>query len=650
MLPAQHSHFAPSAPHIMCCTKESAPPAHHTVSEHHTQHDTTTTTNTSNTRAPTINSKHHQTTSLNKLLDALKLIKDIEYDYDDDDFFDEIGDLADTMMSRVSDVTGDALHRVSMSKPNQETLKKLYKIIDQFQTEQRSNNIDASSDEPEDDAEQDDLVEDENGDDDEGDSKLPSRLPVRDGPTGPPGSPAHYYYTHPHTHPATAAAAAAAPNNPNVINMSHPHAQFLPHGNHSDDHLIATRLSLIGVSGVPTGNGKLNLDDLAAASYLMETANSTASAERNRQYSYQSAPSGTQSQCPSHHSHHSAASAPDPSWKRSAHAMEMPSRYEQEYQGMRYGDPGPGSTGPGPYSNGQGEYYYYPQLGGSTVSASIQSEYSRRNVAQRFSNGSMATSSIHDHIAHSKNSSQQDHVFSTSTRALSDHLMFYPDFRSGARTPNNFLRNSGGVGVGVGVGGASLQIQGNNGNHCNTTSLNKSGSIPVSNSHEGIISNGNHYGTHRSALKKPGENNSDGEFIGEIVLDKSDRQYATSFSFAVLQEVESCEFRKRDITGKRHGLPLRFKGLACKYCQGNAGIGGRLFPSRIKTMSDTNKTLMPLYTHLMKCKDVPAPTKVNLQSFKDSHDKERKLKNKHGSQKMLFSRIWKRLHGYYPNE
>ena len=648
MLPAQHD--VPSA-HIMSEHKESA----HTVSEHHTKHTTTT----SNTRAPTTMSEHHKTTSLNKLLGALKLIKDIEYDYDDDDFFDEIGDLADTMMSRVSDVTGDALYRVSMSKPNQETLKKLYKIIDQFPTEQRSNNIDASSDEPDDAEEQDDL---EDGDDDEGDSKPPSRLPVRNSPSGPPGPPGSHahYYTHPQTHPA-AATAAAAPSNPNVINMSHPRAQCLPHGNHSDDHLIATRLSLIGVSGVPTGNGKLNLDDLAAASYLMETANSTASAERNRQYSYQSAPSGTQSQCPSHHSHRSAASAPDPSWKRNAHAMEMPTRYEQqEYQGIRYGDPGPGSTGAGaaggagPYSNGGGGYYFYPQLGGSTVSASIQSEYSRRNVAQRFSNGSVATSSIHDHIAHSKNSSQQDHVFPTSTRALSDHLMFYPDFRSRARTSaashgNNFLRNSGG-GVGGGVGGASLQIQGNNGNHYNTTSLNGSGNIPVANSHEGIISNGNHDGTNRSALEKPGEKDANGEFIGEIVLDKSDRQYATSFSFAVLQEVESCEFRKRDITGKRHGLPLGFKGLACKYCQGNAGIGGRLFPSKIKTMSDTNKTLMPLYTHLMKCKDVPVPTKVNLQSFKDSHDKERKLKNKHGSQKMLFSRIWKRLHGYYPNE
>lgn len=77
--------------------------------------------------------------------------------------------------------------------------------------------------------------------------------------------------------------------------------------------------------------------------------------------------------------------------------------------------------------------------------------------------------SIHDHIAHSKNSSQQDHMFPTSTMALPDQLVDYPDFRSGTRTStishrNNFVRVSG-VGVGGGVGGASLQIQGNKGNH-----------------------------------------------------------------------------------------------------------------------------------------------------------------------------------------
>lgn len=136
----------------------------------------------------------------------------------------------------------------------------------------------------------------------------------------------------------------------------------------------------------------------------------------------------------------------------------------------------------------------------------------------------------------------------------------------------------------------------------------------MENSHEGIISNGNHDGTNQLALEKLGEQNADGEFVGQIVvLDKSDREYATTFSFAVLQEVESCEFRKQNITGKRHGLPLGFKGLACKYCQGMGGLGTAF--SEQKTMWDTNKTLMPLYTHLMKCKKVPVQLAVIQQGF-----------------------------------
>jgi len=137
-------------------------------------------------------------------------------------------------------------------------------------------------------------------------------------------------------------------------------------------------------------------------------------------------------------------------------------------------------------------------------------------------------------------------------------------------------------------------------------------------------------------------------FKAVAVLENADRRHATAFSFAVLEEVESCEFRIRDITGKRRGLPLGFKGLTCRHCQGDKGIGGRLFPSKIKTMSDTNKTLMPLYAHLIKCKYVPLTTKTQLEALFETHEIERRKQNRHGSQKMLFTMIWKRIHGHFP--
>lgn len=137
------------------------------------------------------------------------------------------------------------------------------------------------------------------------------------------------------------------------------------------------------------------------------------------------------------------------------------------------------------------------------------------------------------------------------------------------------------------------------------------------------------------------------ECPANYVITPSDRELATDFSFAVLTEVEACTFGKQDRTGKRRSLPLGFQGLACRHCRGLSKIGGRLFPSTIKTMSDTNKTLMALYNHLIKCPVCPNDKKVYLQYLKESHENERKSK-RYGSQKALFSKIWKRLHGKCP--
>ena len=137
------------------------------------------------------------------------------------------------------------------------------------------------------------------------------------------------------------------------------------------------------------------------------------------------------------------------------------------------------------------------------------------------------------------------------------------------------------------------------------------------------------------------------DFGSNCVISAADRELATDFSFAVLTEVEACTFGKQDRTGKRRSLPLGFQGLACRHCRGLSKIGGRLFPSTIKTMSDTNKTLMALYNHLIKCPVCPNNKKRYLQYLKESHDDERKNK-RYGSQKALFSKIWKGLHGKCP--
>lgn len=122
-----------------------------------------------------------------------------------------------------------------------------------------------------------------------------------------------------------------------------------------------------------------------------------------------------------------------------------------------------------------------------------------------------------------------------------------------------------------------------------------------------------------------------------------DQPYATAFSYHLLSQMQPCVFTEADRLGKRKGLPPGFPGLACRHCFGGYG-SGRFFPSSIKTLSDTSKTLNVLHNHMMRCRKCPAEVRESLEGLRGTHDEER-AKMKFGSQKAFFGRIWDRLHG-----
>ena len=122
-----------------------------------------------------------------------------------------------------------------------------------------------------------------------------------------------------------------------------------------------------------------------------------------------------------------------------------------------------------------------------------------------------------------------------------------------------------------------------------------------------------------------------------------DKPYATTFSYHLLSQMQPCVFTEADRLGKRKGLPPGFPGLACRHCFGGYG-SGRFFPSSIKTLSDTSKTLNVLHNHMMRCRKCPAEVRETLEKLRSTHDEER-AKMKFGSQKAFFARIWERLHG-----
>lgn len=121
-----------------------------------------------------------------------------------------------------------------------------------------------------------------------------------------------------------------------------------------------------------------------------------------------------------------------------------------------------------------------------------------------------------------------------------------------------------------------------------------------------------------------------------------DKSTATEFSFKLLSQMRPCVFTEADRLGKRKGLPAGFVGLACRHCYGGYG-SGRFFPSSIKTLSDTSKTLNVFYNHMMRCRKCPAEVRDTLEKLKCGHDEER-ARMKFGSQKAFFAKIWDRLH------
>ena len=147
----------------------------------------------------------------------------------------------------------------------------------------------------------------------------------------------------------------------------------------------------------------------------------------------------------------------------------------------------------------------------------------------------------------------------------------------------------------------------------------------------------------RPEPKGPSSSTVDSNGVSKLVF-PDDQKLSTRFSFAVLSEYGPCKFRESDRQGKRKGLQIGFPGMQCIHCWGLSRKGGRFFPSTIKTMADTKKTLISIQNHLIKCNKCPHDIKESIVLLRESHEDERK-QQKYGSQKAFFLKIWNRLHG-----
>ena len=124
----------------------------------------------------------------------------------------------------------------------------------------------------------------------------------------------------------------------------------------------------------------------------------------------------------------------------------------------------------------------------------------------------------------------------------------------------------------------------------------------------------------------------------------SERQHGTYFTHAVFDNVYKVFSSPRD-QNLRHKMPIGFPGIACLHCQGipRKRNGGRYFPSSLKTLSDSKKTLFAIHQHLQNCDKCPEGIKKDLQTLKNEHDEER-LKQCRGSQASYFLAVWHAIH------
>lgn len=122
-----------------------------------------------------------------------------------------------------------------------------------------------------------------------------------------------------------------------------------------------------------------------------------------------------------------------------------------------------------------------------------------------------------------------------------------------------------------------------------------------------------------------------------------DKELVSNYLFLLMDQMKPCQFSEEDRTGGRSKVkqhPIGYPGLQCRHCSGKAGLG-RYFPSSFENLisnSDRN-----IFNHMLKCRRCPEDTKAALRAFHKCHIVEGS-KNKRGSRKVFFSRIWYRMH------
>lgn len=130
----------------------------------------------------------------------------------------------------------------------------------------------------------------------------------------------------------------------------------------------------------------------------------------------------------------------------------------------------------------------------------------------------------------------------------------------------------------------------------------------------------------------------------KVQLSEIEKRHGTRLSVEVFQHLKITKLKESDLGCNRRHVSIGYTGLACAYCDGVCrGKGGRYFPSSLKTLCDSKKSLLSMYSHLVSnCKYCPTSVKKHLKSLYEVYDEDRKAQER-GHQKKYYQAIWKFL-------
>ncbi len=127
----------------------------------------------------------------------------------------------------------------------------------------------------------------------------------------------------------------------------------------------------------------------------------------------------------------------------------------------------------------------------------------------------------------------------------------------------------------------------------------------------------------------------------KYIVFPSDETIITPFLYALLRQVEPCQFTDADRYIARSRCPIGFNGFQCRHCSGHAGLG-KYFPTSTKALS-TNSTSQNIFSHVLKCRKCPEEIKEKLKDLK--YDKGHWTRRTTGWRQKFFEQVWARLHG-----